>query len=336
VKELPVATPVRSGIELIAFCAVVLAFPALIGRAMPEANPFDSTPIEELDVGDPEYVFVGNSMVESRIDVATFEQLSNGKVALLCDGGSSSARWYLYLKNYLIPSGAKPQRVFLYFRDWSLSLPRHRLTGEYREGNERAMQPDDTLVQRFMDEKDGRDHIGAFSKVIDEIYPIQRRGMAVREAMMEKLVKRVSSGKEDREKVFDDLEDTFAVKNLRHDLGADLPVMEEDVEPTFSADPNTSFLPRMIDLAEVNGIPLVFVRVKRRPEANGVTEESPRLRQYIEDLRSYLERRGMPFYDETSDRDIPASWYADGDHIAPDYMADYSEHFYRAMKRFFK
>ncbi len=332
----PVDPRVRSVIELVAFCAVVLAIPAFIGRALPEANPFDSAPREELKSKSPDYVFIGNSMVDSRIDIETLEKLSEGRVVLLCDGGSSSARWYLFLKNYLIPSGVKPRRVFLFFRDWSLSLPRHRLTGEYREGNERAMQPDDTLVQRFMDEKDGRNQFGVISKILTAVYPIQRRGMVAREALTERLAKSISAGKEDREKVFDDLEDTFAVKNLRHDLGADLPVFEDEDEPSFSPDPDASFLPHIIDVAEQAEAPLVLVRVKRRPEIDSITSEPAQLRTYVQDLKAYLDERGVPLYDETSDREIPKTWYADGDHIAPEYKAEYTRHFYRKLVRFFE
>lgn len=276
-------------------------------------------------------------MVESRIDVNTLENLTKGKVALLCDGGTTSARWYLYLKNYVIPSGVKPRRVFLFFRDWSLSLPHHRLTGEYREKNERAMRPDDILVQRFMDQKDGRGNVGMISKILAAVYPIQRRGMAAREAITEKLVRTISLGKDDREEVFDDLEDTFAVKNLRHDLGADLPEFEEEEdEPLFSADPNVSFLPHIIDVAQQADVPLVLVRVKRSPELDGITIESARLREYVENLEAYLKKRAVPFYDETPDHDIPKTWYADGDHIAQEYMAEYTKHFFRELERFFE
>ena len=292
--------------------------------------------METLEKKSPDYVFIGDSMVESRIDLATLERLTSARVALLWDGGSTSARWYLFLKNYLIPSGIKPKRVFLFFRDWSLSLPRHRLTGVYREGNERAMRPDDTLVQRFMDEQDGRDHKGLIGNFLNFAYPIQRRGMAVREAITERFVEYVSAGKHDRKKVVDDLEDTFALKQLREDLGADLPVLDEEDEPVFSSDPDASFLPHIIDVSTDADLPLVLVRVKRRPKADGVTAESPQLRQYLKDLREYLEKRGIPFYDETPAREIPVSWYADGDHISPKRKAAYTERFYRVLGRFFE
>jgi hypothetical protein len=187
-----------------------------------------------------------------------------------------------------------------------------------------------------MDKMDGRDRIGGIARVLNDVYPIQRRGAALRDAITEELVEGISDGNEDREEVFDDLEDTFAVKNLRHDLGGDLPVVEEEEEPSFSSNPDASFLPHIIDVAEQARVPLVFVRVKRRPDASGVTEESPQLRQYIRELRAYFEERGVPFYDETPDKRIPESWYADGDHIAPEYKAEYTEHFYRALDPLFE
>lgn len=285
----------------------------------------------------PDFVFVGNSMVESRIDIPTLSELTEAKVALLTDGGSSSARWYLYLKNYLVPSGVKPKRVFLFFRDWSLSLPFFRLTGAYRDRTEQAMSKDDRLVRRFMDQADGIGGGSSLEKLLLAVYSVQRWNTAIRESATEDLVKLLSLGDADEDELDDDLEDTFAVKNLRRDLAVDLPDLEEDEEPMFSADPQESFLPHIITLARREAIPLVLVRVKRRPDRDQDSpEQAARLTRYMTELRTYVESNGVPLFDESNDPQIPLDWYADGDHIAEEHMADYTRHFHERARRFFE
>lgn len=129
------------------------------------------------------------------------------------------------------------------------------------------------------------------------------------------------------------MNDLFAVKKLRPAPKADL---ERDTGDDagrfdFATRLPRSFLPLIIDVAKRAQIPLVFVRVQRRPTPAGPPEQSPRLTKYIHDLREYLRQEGVGFYDFTGDPELPLALYGDGDHIAPGALAASTENFHRRL-----
>ncbi len=91
----------------------------------------------------------------------------------------------------------------------------------------------------------------------------------------------------------------------------------------------------MLDLADEHGIRIAFYRVKMREDVDGNRPPMPDLPEYLSDLQNYIESRGGLYFDETGD-EIPAGWYADGDHIARDRRIVYTQHFWEKVKGAFK
>jgi hypothetical protein len=82
-------------LQFIAIIGVIVVRPALVPARVPEAESRQSITTQQPDV-----VFIGNSMLETRIDIERYEQLNDETNALaLIDPGVSSAGWYLRLKN---------------------------------------------------------------------------------------------------------------------------------------------------------------------------------------------------------------------------------------------
>jgi len=77
-------------------------------------------------------------------------------------------------------------------------------------------------------------------------------------------------------------------------------------------------------------------RVQRRPRPEGPPVQSPVLRQYISDLRQYVESNGAVFRDDTGDPDYPLAWYTDGDHTAFRYRQRYTELFAQKLAFLFQ
>ena len=136
---------------------------------------------------------------------------------------------------------------------------------------------------------------------------------------------RVSTGPRKRQQLLDNLNEAFGLKHLRPIPDADL-AAADDAEADFKANIDRSILPAWVDLARQHNIRLVFVKILRRPDAQQQpVPETPALRQYTQDLRAWLEARGMVFFD---DRDNPGMWtlpYADGDHTDSAAMTPYAE-----------
>ena len=157
--------------------AVIFGIPALISPrldARPEAG--------EVLAIDPDYVFIGNSMLESRIDVERFQELADGpKVISLVDSGLGASAWYLRLKNHVIAPGAKPETVFIFSRDSALTDPPTDVRGDQLDNLEGLLgeaEPEyDAIVSTNSDLNDKT------ARLIDRIYPIQQRRSTFTDAL---------------------------------------------------------------------------------------------------------------------------------------------------------
>ena len=78
-------------------------------------------------------------------------------------------------------------------------------------------------------------------------------------------------------------------------------------------------------------IPLTLVRVQRRPDSDGALHQSAVLLRYIADLKTYVEGRGIGFYDFTGEPETPLEVYGEGDHIAPVYLDAHTDLFARRL-----
>ena len=65
----------------------------------------------------PDFIFIGNSMLDSRIDPDYFQESTGKKIYIIWHGGIMSSVWYLIMKNVIVVSEVKPKTVFIFFRD---------------------------------------------------------------------------------------------------------------------------------------------------------------------------------------------------------------------------
>lgn len=306
---------------------MILVFPAIVIRSGPPTPHFANAPLEVLNASQPENVFIGDSMVYTRIDTSIFESLSKESALVLRDGGSGSARWYLYLKNYVAASQHPPKRVFIMFRDRFLTTPAYRITGSDRERLMSAMRENEPVIEKVLKFSQPNKH-SFRENVISTIYPLSEWNIWIR-ARLNLLAVAILGHKEGQ--IHLRLERTFDVKNLRSDVPLDIIEGASEQEVPFTSDSNSSFLPHMIELAKESKIELIFYRVKRRPNLRGETPQSPNLSAYIEELKAYLAAQGCVFYDETNDKELTLDIYADGDHVRTTAMKDYTKRFWEKI-----
>ena len=97
-----------------------------------------------------------------------------------------------------------------------------------------------------------------------------------------------------------------------------------------------SFLPHMIELAERNNIKLMFVRVKRRRDAENKPQPQP-LQQYAKDLKQYLNQNNIPLFDFSYDKRLTLEYFGAGDHMSkPVGQQFFTRLLVEEMKKYFK
>lgn len=192
-----------------------------------------------------EYLFVGNSMLDSRIDPELFTDLAGKTSIALAEGSSGAAHWYLTLKNVVLPSGVRPKKVFLFFRSGELTdLPEDL----------------DTISRRRL----------ATLMNPGELLPVVPGLTGVRLALAHAVETPLVDLREWfwREFHHPILNPTFGDKKIR--------VRNEAVRPPRPV--SGSFLSKILDLP----VPLAFVRVARNPRAAEAPDEYFReLREFI-------------------------------------------------------
>ncbi|MFN8059951.1 MAG: hypothetical protein U0Q12_12405 [Vicinamibacterales bacterium] len=308
--------------------------PALDGERAREV-PFDPGPLEDLHRLLPKWVFIGDSMLGTRIEPDLLSTMSRQEgVAILAQAGSGSAWWYLAMKNWVVASGVHPRYVFVFFRDENLTDPLFRATGTYRWSLDRvAHEQEPDLNDVFAAQATGtwfRVH-----QRIDRRFALDRLSRWADRG----LHRRVAEWIDDRPASLRPLEERvnalFGLDALRPFTAADMQ-KTDDARLDFGREVGRSVLPAMVKLAERGGFTLVFVRVQRRPGADGRPEETPTLRRYVDELRHWAETHGAVFHDDTGEPAMTLSLYGDGDHIDDSARAFYTEWFRRKLARLFE
>jgi hypothetical protein len=331
-ESAPVARPARLALALVVAAAFVvpLGIP-LLNRIVVGTPPglgylpslelsrahgeFDAVPIANLSYGQPAWVFIGDSMMGTRIDPIYLGEISstgNQLVSFLFHPATGPAWWYLAFKNQLVPSGITPRAVFVFFRDTNLTDTLFRLESLYGNALDTVAHEQEPELDALVAAR----RRGIWSRVHTAAVRAYETDVAT--GWMEPGIRRwfVNWRYPDpsaRRRFDQQLGERFDLATLRTDVAADLSDANESAD--FARDLPTSVLPQMIALARDRGITLCFVRVQRRPAGTVPPEQSANLRRYVTDLRTWLEANGALFHDDWGDPEMPESIYADGDHV---------------------
>jgi hypothetical protein len=303
--------------SLLIFIACFLALPALVSWCIPLRVRFDKKPIARLQARSPDIVILSDSIVDNGIDPDLLGQLLYGRrVELLWYGGASSAAWYFQFKNYVAASGIRPQLVCIFFRDRMLTDPRFRTEGTYRAKLEAAMHEDEPAYRLVLGAKRSGTSL---SSLLGSIYPLDARRYAFHQYLEETSMRLVADAGLTVPKVRRAVNRTFAVTNLAGGAADEAAAVTKERSMPFDPDPALSFLPHIVETAEISHLPLCFVRVKRYPDKDGRAAESDDLKSYVAQLRAWIEGHGCRFVDDTDNSARTQDMYlAPGDdHAGP-------------------
>jgi hypothetical protein len=324
-----ISVPISIGIVLI---------PAMLIPAKVQREPYIGEMIhQELQQKNPDFVFIGNSMLWSRIEDAHLEKLLGGrKVHSIVNFGGLSAVHYLSFKYLFLPAKINPSRVFIFFRSNQFIFPRARTTDDpfVEKIIQRITPAPDPVYEQIV--------YGRSRSVTDVVYdtllaffPVAGAQEEVRRKFNNLALLMASPWQEEKEgekDLLNKVNQRFSLSSgsLRAGIGTET-LAKKTVNNSFDFHGRVgdSFLPHILQLAQEGDLSLAFIRVQERPTEQGVKPDPPGMQKYMHDLREYLEDHGAALYDFTGDPELPLSEYHDGDHIKD--QKKYTELFYRRV-----
>lgn len=299
---------------------LIVAFPSVLRPSASGKLPFNSQVLQQLNAMKPNFVLIGDSMLGSRIDPQLLSELVAPDCCyVMWSAGAASAWWHQALKNYALAAVHPPRAVFIFFRDDDLTDPAYRTTGQYWWRIERlshAREPELAHSLQVSAPWQAR-----LEKALNRIYPVQSRRDYARAALnWLACIPFVSEHVPFGSPAADRFNRLFELGALRQTENNDASGNDDrDNDYDFDGQVGNSLLPSMLEHAKLAGVPLVFVRVQRRPTTDGQPPlESPQLKDYIAKLRAFVTAEGAAFYDFNGDPQISLQDYLDGDHIRPE------------------
>lgn len=282
-----------------------------------------------IDKNNINVVLVGDSTLARSVDEETFSATVGQPAHIIYAPASSTALWYLVLKNALI-DGTKnpPQYVILMFRDTILTLPDYHVSGgRISEIDEYATAREDFVVRtaylNFMNplEIAGERYFplyGARQRIKETVEYYTRlllpnlllpcKGECVNRAMSA---------------VF------FDIERIDPNFSEGFLMSEETKLYTkramdFDAQIDRSFLPEILRLAKANGIHLVFVHARTLTYPTPASQPEA-LASYKRDLAAYLAQNDVPLLDYSFDERFPPSYFADPLHMTEEGRTAFSK-----------
>ena len=294
--------------------------------------PYDPTFREDIRRIRPEFVFIGDSMLGSRIDPTHMRRTINRQTWWVMQPGTGSAWWYLALKNHVLGAGVVPKAAIVYFRDYNLTDVMFRLDATFRWSLDRVAGPEEPELNAVLARRrqGGWAAVHGLAERTYDVAPLMARADdRLSQWPAERLV-----GPARAAAFTKDMNALFAFEKLRPMADADMAA--EQAQADFAENLPASILPELIRLAKSRGVKLAFVRVQRRPRPDGPPLQSPALQRYIADLRRYLEAEGALFFDDTGNPAFTLDWYKDGDHTLGSKRREYTERFAKTAASLFE
>ena len=292
-------------------------------------EPFDQAAADAVREVQPRFVVIGDSMAGIRIDPLQLSRQAHTQVVGLYQQGSPVAYWYLAFKNLAVENDLKSLRgAIFFFRDDQLTTQVQVTPGSLdRVARDREPELDRVLAAN---------RLGVFSEIhraARSVYQFDRTRTWLEPLLLQAPAKLAATTMPSSELLKAINTEVFALDRLRAFEAADLAAAQGQALD-FQANVGESLLPEIIRLAEGKQVKLAFIRVQRRPAADGPPPQSPALIAYVNALKAYLEARGAYFHDDWGDPDQPLSVYADGDHLTAEGRMRYTQRFAERHARF--
>jgi hypothetical protein len=292
-------------------------------------EPFDQATANAVRDARPQFVVIGDSMAGVRIDPLHLSRTAHTAVVGLFRPGSPVAYWYLAFKNLVVENElAGIKGAIFFFRDDQLTT-QVQVTPGVLDHVAKDREPE---LDRIL----AADRLGRFSgvhRLARRAYAYDRTRLWLEPAILRAPAEVTAPPLEPDDLLNRINTQVFALDRLRPFEASDLASSTAD-SLDFAANVNRSVLPEILRLSRESRIRVAFIRVQRRPAADGPPPQPAALKKYADDLKAYLEANGAYYHDDWGDPDEPLSMYADGDHLTGAGRLRYTERFAEKHARF--
>ena len=317
------------------FILIPIFFGYLSNELKPDELKFDENLFIDLDNSKADYIFIGNSMLDSRIDTEYLDSRTKKNSFSFAYAGSLPAEWYLIFKNFVIMADKKPQTVFLFFRGQNITDSINSL--DYNEKMRKSfMKNNEPVFNNIVDEQIGYNTSELIYNYVQNIYSIIEY-----KDMVENKISNVSLGivnyLNDSEFQINNkiVNDTFSMDKLRpsHSM-LDLNSSKKDKGNPYAFDDliPKSFFFEILKLANNNNIKIVVIKVQERRFSGYLKKNNGSEKLYLNKLNNYCDlTKYCKFYDFTGHPFIAAEMYSYTDHLKKTYKKIYTEMFFREI-----
>ena len=311
----------RSFFTFVLFVVTVLVVPLMFGRTS-TVHEFDSSLVDEFLESEAEVVFLGNSLLDTRINPELGSESTGSTAVSMAIDGTAPGVWYLQLSNVIAESQMPPESAFIFFHDDLITRPIYFTGVEDRSLVESLSKSTDESEQLPKSKSSFGDQLAsAFSGLYPLANSHQRRAHSPISSIGGAISGIDASMMESRSDSF------FSPVNFR-DRGS--LIQQPKFHGEFGKVIDDSFLPLIIESAISIGTELVFVRVAARPFDDGTPNEPGSLRRYSNELSDYLADHGVTYIDMIDHVEsgiIDATTYYDGYHLKHRFRDHYTELF---------
>ena len=319
------ATKRRSStMMLIGLILVVLIVPAAFGR-MQIAEQFDQSAVDDLQNSAADVVFIGNSLLNTRIDPDYLSELTGKTAVSLAIEGTAPGIWLLQLQNIVAAIKNPPSEIFVFFHD-DLITRQINFTGSEDPALIDRLSRSDTSRYALSSSKK-QSVADKIKKTFVSIYPM------VKSNQQSQSISSIAAGLVgyNKQEFADAADSTFSFVNIRDQAAI---IQSPKFHGDFDEMIDDSFLPELIRSAAEIKANLTIVRVAARPTNDGLPNEPDSLARYTNDLSTYIAANDVRYIDmigHVESGDIDAAMYYDGYHLKNRFRQSYTEFFYAWM-----
>jgi len=273
---------------------------------------------ERLEQERPELVMLGSSHLNCGFDPDQFTALTGTKTVNFATPGANTAWHFTVLKNCILPARHHPKRLGILFVDTDLAEPGLGTRGWFKQFIDRYATNDEPVLDQLAYYQ----AVSPLSRVLLRYSSLYQRRDQVRDKFESEVKRAAFLARLPQAHIDEFTRRLFADEKLADDLATlrQLLAEEERSRERFAKSVDRSFLPHLVRLAEQGGMQLFFVRLQVRREIEGnATPEG--LDEYMEELRAWLDARGIPLIDTTGRAPLHVEHYAQGNHLTPEGMA---------------
>jgi hypothetical protein len=259
-------------------------------------------------------ILLGDSTLMDGVDPELLTELTRKKVSSFHIPGSSSALWYIILKNNIIVAEHHPQAVAIIFRDTMLTAPGYRVHGAYFSILDEFATPQEPVLL----EKSYLNLMNPLEIWSEKYFPLYSARDLIRKKI-DSSIRYTASGwvNCDIRCTDDSMYNVFTSADLetgqlRNAVATAESYLYTPSQLDFDKQVEKSYLPEIIRLAREQDIQLILVRLKNQTTGN---KETFAIKKYMADLSDYLRARNVIFLDYGQDSRLSSEYFGDTLHL---------------------